>query len=292
MTKRAHGWARVASVAALLLGGCALGDEPGAGIDAPAGGGSIAVNGEPADERILAELQPDDDTTVTFIRSDTDGGDEFSVDVVIVGRDGGPDYGALIQDRAATPLELYVALAGPAAAAPEELRRAHVWEARMTRGGDEQVRAAVLAAAAPGAGEIDNTIALSTYSCLSWDNFVDQMSNQFVGAPGRNQMQSWGDTGTHALYSPSPWASWNGGRTDIYVCNYNSAGNTPDSIRAELCHRTIDNDEACFLTTLADGHYARRLYGPTVGLKKYFGLADPLPSGNVLLNFIGIVRRN
>jgi hypothetical protein len=284
----------VAGFVAVLCGGCVLGEDASVDVSEvdDTRSGELEINGSPADDDILAEVQPDPDTNILFVRG---GSKHDAVDVIITGRDGGVDYGSLINDAGATPLELYVALAGPSAAVPEELGRAHVLQARMTRGGDEQVRPPALAisAAAPGPWEIDNTIALSTFSCLSWPNFLEQLSNQFVGAPGRNQRSSWDDLGTHVLHSPDLGWTWDGGRTDIYVCNFNSAGSTPDSIRAELGHRTIDGDLHRFFATLADGWYARRLYGPTGGdNNNYYGRADPLPAGNSLLSFIGIVRRN
>jgi hypothetical protein len=273
---------------ASLLGGCTL--------DEGAGAGWLEVAGEPADQNILAEVQPDEETRILFVRGEAQGDDgQPAVDVIITGRDGGPDYGSLINDGEATPLELYLALAGPSADAPEELRLAHEREARMTRNGDTQVRAVAekRSAAAPGAGQVDNSFGLSTYTCKSWPNFLNQMSKQFAGAPGRWEVTQWADT-PHILYNPSLTGSWNGGRTDIYVCNFNSAGNTPDEIRARLCdvEPGPGGQENCFNTTLRDGHYARRLYGPTVGSKKYTGEATPLPAGNVLLSFIGIIRRN
>jgi hypothetical protein len=288
MRTRAHTSWPAASILALLLGGCVLDDEEPIS-------GWVDVGGERDDEAILAEVRPDPETRIQFVRGQQGDDGQARVDVVFTGRDGGLDYGSLISDAGATPLELYLALADPSADAPEELRLAHDRETRITRNGDTQVRApaAKLAAAAPGVGDWDNFFGLSTYTCKSWDNFLDQMSKQFAGAPGRHEVTQWADT-PHTLYNPSANSSWNGGRTDIYVCNYNSAGNTPDEIRAHLCDREPGPAglQRCFHTTLPDGWYARKLYGPAIGLYKYWGAAEPLPAGNILLSFIGIIHRN
>ncbi|MCY1004400.1 hypothetical protein OV079_02215 [Nannocystis pusilla] len=109
-------------------------DDPVASVDAaqPAGARSRAFeiheDGESLEDRIVAVVEADAETTIYFSRGDADVDGHFPVDVTILGRDGGFDYGGLVTSQQATPLELYLAVAADDAPVPEALQRAHDWQ--------------------------------------------------------------------------------------------------------------------------------------------------------------------
>jgi hypothetical protein len=266
-----------ATAALLMTSGCAVEEEPER-VRASSG------------EIVIAVLHPDDDTTITFLESDT-GGEEQIVDVVIKGRDGGLDYGSAIT-AGATPLQLFVAIAGEGAEVPPELERDH--DRELQRRATTGVQPLI------DPGQIVNITTFGNSICQNFANFKDEMSDQFVGAPGRNQKTSKEDTGVHSLYSPSTTGSWNLGQADTYVCNYNSPGAntcfsaTRDCIDAELCHwntQVPGSSPSCYSDDLDDGYYMRRVYGATANNRRYWGTAQPW-GAPALLNFIGLVRRD
>lgn len=309
MNQQTRWISRAALALAMAASGCSdgMGDERALEAEAPGARSPAAeqapsvpmvlhIDGAPAAERIIAELAPDASTRLMFIASDAEDG-ETSVDVGIVARDGGLDYGALIESGV-TPLELYLAITGVEVEdAPEPLQRAHDYQVAHTRAGGiaalvPKIPTPVLSPA-PGAFEEDESWGLSSFTCLSWDNFTELTGDIFAGAPGRDEKVSWDDTGVHTLYSPGAWSVWNGGQHDGVVCNFNSAGSTPDSIDAELCHRGLGPAAAtsCFGALLSDGWYIRRIYGWTNVQRTFWGEATPI-SQPELLSFIGIVHRN
>jgi hypothetical protein len=164
-------------IAPATLGGCALDTDP-------------ATAPEAADLRspgtsVVAELHPDPDTTITFLHDDPASVDDGeSIDVMIHGRDGGPDYGALIARDGATPLELFLALSDPAAPVPEPLRHAHDRRAARLRAGDTSVRplGPQVAALSPEGEKFDG---LSTFTCVTFENFNTHLNDVvWAGAPG------------------------------------------------------------------------------------------------------------
>jgi hypothetical protein len=94
--------------------------------------------------------------------------------------------------------------------------------------------------------------------------------------------------------SPGYGSTWPiGYEADLYVCNFNSPGNTPDSILGSLCHFNALQAgafEVCNGQQLADGWYLRRLYTGVVYSRRYRAEATPisLPS---LTSFLGIVAK-
>jgi hypothetical protein len=249
---------------------------------------------------ILAELHPDADTTIFFVEADN-GELDRSVDVVIKGRDGGIDYGAPIV-AGATPLELFVAIAGTDAAIPQALQAAHELEATHTRDGDLQIRPLDLPPPVIGPGEIEEKWGPSTFTCKSFSNFQEQMSAQLTPGTHRSELTSFDDTGVHALVSPGINSHWTQGEADAYICNFDSpgdndcvnGGNGYDCIRAKLCFWNVQvpgSNEDCFEVFLADSSYLRRIYGFTWNDRRYRGEAEPFGATS-LLSFIGIVRRD
>ena len=253
---------------------------------------TILEDGEPNDDKLLAVVEADPDTTIYFVQDDPDEDGRFAVDVTIHGRDGGFDYGALLTAQEHTPLELYLALADDDMPVPAELELAHEWQVEVSRPGAGAPRDLSSAVPGPQAAFADHrTTGKSSFTCLSWSNFQSYMGSRFVGAPGRSELLD-SAVGAKTIYSG--W--WPTSHVDMVACNYDSSKSAAynDQIDAELCHvRGLGGPLTynCYHSILDDGYYLRRIYGPIASLRQYEVRVDPR-SAAALQSYSGIVKRN
>jgi hypothetical protein len=260
----------------------------------------ITQNGVSRPDLILAQVEPDDETELYFVANEQDDG-HVAIDVIIVGRDGGVNYGDLLGPERATPLELYLAVAGQDVEPPAAFVEAHLREIEQT-GREEGAELVVPQIADPqdpqaSHGPSDShkqTYGNSTFTCLSWNNFQTFMNSIHTGWAGRAQTLSAPTTGYNDLYLPNPWDWYATGSADMVVCNYKS--NDPsveDEIWAHACHYyNLGNPQSsCGTQILYDGQYLRRVYGFQYSYRRYKVDSAPL-NGEILQSFLGIMRSN
>jgi len=249
---------------------------------------SVTANGEHRPDRIIATVEPDPDTKIHFVESGVEG--ETVVDVIIVGRDGGLDYGGLLGPDKATPLELYLAFAEDEQPIPEALQRAHDLQVERFRGSGEE-RDILKPTQATIQDDIWENVQ-STFSCLSWSNFQSYMATRFSSDPSRVEtLSSYSDW--HEVYNPSYTTVWGESQADMVVCNYetSSAPGYNDVVTAAACWINLGGLEDCHYEPLDDGHYLRRLYaeaGNNNAYRKYRAAASP-SSTDSLQSYVGIV---
>jgi hypothetical protein len=244
----------------------------------------LLEDGEPQPGRLIAVVEADLETTVYFNRGNEDADGRFAVDVTIVGRDGGVDYGDLLASGEHTPLELYLAVASADDPVPDDLRRAHTWQVESTRPAGPDG----LTNADPVPLEIT---ALSTFTCLSWSNFQANLATRFPGAPGREVFLD-ATTGNGDLWAPLFPNYYEHSHVDMIACNYNTGSS--DSIRADLCDFDLSGDPlgTCSGTFLDDGWYIRQIFGPYVADFHRFRVTTDPVGAIPLQSFSGIVRRS
>lgn len=277
-------------------------DDPAASVGAaqPAGARSRAFeiheDGESLADRIVAVVEADAETTIYFSRGDADVDGHFPVDVTILGRDGGFDYGGLVTSQQATPLELYLAVAADDAPVPEALQRAHDWQIAAEGRPAATPRPLAIPGADPLAAfeDILHTDQ-SDFTCLSWANFQSYMGSRFAGAPGRVQ-ELGSATGSATIYNPHPSSWYPDSHVDMVACNYESSSSPGynDVIHAELCHvRGFGGalTTNCGQADLDDGYYLRRIYGPISEYRQYKINVDPVSAAS-LQSYSGIVKRD
>jgi hypothetical protein len=228
----------------------------------------LVVDGQPRPDRLLAAVTADDDTRLYFIAGEADEFGNVPVDVTIVGRDGGFDYGALISSGEATALELFLAVTDEEPV-PEALRLAHEREVATARRPDDQLRDLAVPGRPQAVLADDETQGESTFTCLNWSNFQSYMGSRFPGANGRTQ----------GVYSSITATSTENGwqkpvHADLVACNFNSSNNANynDVVIGELCY--IDGFggmqvEHCWIEDLWDGWYMRRVYGPIDAWRRF-----------------------
>jgi hypothetical protein len=236
-------------------------------------------------ERIIASVEPDPDTKIYFIESGVEG--EDGVDVVILGRDGGRDYGGLIARDQATPLELYVAFADNDQPIPEALSRDH----DRQRGAVEQLD--ILKPAEASALQDDSWENIqSTFTCLNWTNYQSYMATRFSSEADRVEtLSSYSEW--HEVKAPTDGTSyWDASQADMVVCNKESSSSPGynDTVISAACVTSLGIPplEDCLYVPLDDGHYLRRLYAETSGWRRYRAAASPTSASN-LQTYIGIV---
>lgn len=245
----------------------------------------VTVDGEDRPERIVASVEPDPDTKIYFIESGIEG--EEAIDVVIVGRDGGLDYGGLIARDKATPLEVYVALAEDEQPIPEALSRDH----DRRRGSAEGQDILKPAEASVTIQDVSWENIQSTFTCLNWSNYQAYMATRFSGEADRVEtLSSYSEW--HEVKAPTDGSSyWDESEADMVVCNKES-GSSPynDTVISAACVISlgIPPVEDCLYVPLDDGHYLRRLYGEVSGWRRYRAAASPT-SASQLQTYIGIV---
>ncbi len=244
----------------------------------------LLVDDEPQPGRLIAVVEADHETTVYFNRSKEDADGRFAVDVTIVGRDGGVDYGDLLASGEHTPLELYLAVASAEDPVPDDLRRAHTWQVESTR----PVGPDGLTNPDPVPLEI---LAQSTFTCLSWSNFQANLATRFPGAPGRAEFLD-ATTGNGDLWAPPYPNYYQHSHVDMIACNYTTGSS--DSIRADLCDFNLSGDPAstCYGAYLDDGWYIRQIFGPYVSDYHRFRVTTDPVGAIPLQSFSGIVRRS
>lgn len=256
----------------------------------------IREDGRSREDQIVAAVEVDADTTIYFSRGDADDDGSFPVDVTILGRDGGFDYGGLLTSQQATPLELYLAVAADDAPVPEALQLAH--DRQLAAEG--RPGAALRPLAVPGSDPLAAFEDIlhtdeSDFTCLSWANFQSYMGSRFAGAPGRVQ-ELGSATGSATIYNPHPSYWYPNSHVDMVACNYKSSDSPGynDEIRAELCHvRGLGGalTTNCGGSNLDDGYYLRRIYGPIFEYRQYKITVDPLSAAS-LQSYSGIVKRD
>ncbi|MCA9618421.1 MAG: hypothetical protein KC731_05355 [Myxococcales bacterium] len=246
------------------------------------------------DGTVVAEIHPDADTTIQFVVDEPDD-EDASVDLVIVGRDGGIDYGRIVEEGN-TPLELFLAIEGSEADVPFVLERAHRREAVHTRDGDEAVRLPPIPSPIPPNDGWETTVDHSTFSCKSFSKFKTMLSNQFVGAPNRNEVSGsqGANANPHVIQSPPGNLVWSPGQAHTVICNFDSVGNlSTDRFTARACHLNAlqpGAGDVCVASILSDNMYLKRVYGHAFNRRVYWAEATNKPSA--LTSFIGIVRRD
>ncbi|MEZ4453830.1 MAG: hypothetical protein R3B09_30520 [Nannocystaceae bacterium] len=267
-------------------------------LEGAAPGLEIVTDGEPRPDALIAAVKADPDTTLYFAQGEVEEDGRFLVDVTIIGRDGGFDYGGLLTSERCTPLELFLALTDDDEEdAPPALRRAHAWQVEATRPGDGALRdlTGVLPPPLAAFEDILHTDE-STFTCLSWANFQSYMGTRFAGAPGRIELLD-SAVGEETLYSPASVNNWWGkSQVDMVACNYNSSDNPAyhDSIEAEVCYVRGMGGELttnCGHSFLDDGYYLRRIYGP-VGYPRQYRVHVVPDSAAALQSYSGIVKRD
>ena len=163
-------------------------------------------------DRVLASIEPDPDTTIRFIEAGVEG--DSTIDVVIIGRDGGPDYGALIGRGKATPLELYLAFAEGDQPIPDALQRHH----------DRTVPQRDILNPAQAAATVQDETwenLPSTFTCLNWTNFQTYMGTRFSSEMDRVETLST-NSAWHEVYNPAYQYVWEESEADMVVCNKDS----------------------------------------------------------------------
>ena len=258
----------------------------------------VKVDDELRPDLVLSVVQADPDTTIYFTRSDVEVDGHYPVDVTIVGRDGGFDYGRLLAEEGATPLELYLAITDHQKPVPEALQIAHDREVEVTRLPSEGPRP--LAVPGPDPLSVDDDLigGLSSFTCLSWTNFQEYIGDVFAGAPGRSQVLEVVYT-ADTLYAPAGAPSFwfnDTHKVEMVGCNKNSSDDPEysDSLYVRHCVMSglggpINSD--CRGMWLNDGYYVRRIYGPVTGYRFYKSESEGY-SAPSLSTYLGIVKRD
>ncbi len=247
-----------------------------------------------SEPHVIAEVYPDGDTTIRFEVDDAND-HEAPVDVVIIGRDGGFDYGGVLQ-AGSTPLELFHAIEGVDTTAPVQLEVAHGRYVDRYRVDKPELDPPHLPTIGnpPNNGVEDDT-GLSTYTCKSWSKFNNMLSNRLAGNGQRSQKSDFqAGTALHILYSPNGNNTWAPGRADATVCNYDSVGNhTSDQFLARICHYNAlqpGANHVCGFTQVEDSYYYRRIYGFAFNSRRYW--AEATNKNTSLMSYLGIARSN
>ena len=260
----------------LLLAACAV--LPACALDSTSPTAPSTSRFEARNSTVLAETRLGD-TAVAFTQNDDDG----SVDVALIGRHGAPDVGALVAERQLTPLQLFTRLE-PEATPPDALVRDHA--ERAARGGEPPV-----ASASPDG---ETTVGLSTFTCLSWDNFNEHLGKLWTSSSPRWQ-DSDSSSSFHQRIAPALNGLFPGGaEVDLYVCNFNSDGNADDTVVGEICDDNFlqaGHVEHCTNALLHDGEYLRRIYTNPPLQRRYRISGQPI-SQNALTTYLGWVGKD